>query len=141
MKKEKVILSFIASLIGLLAAGVVFYFYESSKTIPKSQVKTISIISPSPTPKPSIFLSLEEPKDEDVVSKKVITISGKTIPDAIVSIITKTHQDVITPALNGDFSTSINIDDGQNLIEIAAFSSNGESIKLTRTVTFSTEEF
>ena len=141
MKKEKVVLSFIATLIGLLVAGVAFYFYESSKTIPKSLVKTIAIVSESPTPKPSIFLTVDEPKDEDVVSKKVITLTGKTIPDAVVSIISEDYQDIITPAGNGDFSTTINITDGQNLIEITAIAPNGESAKLTKTVTFSTEEF
>lgn len=141
MKKEKVILSFIATLIGLAAAGVAFYFYESAKVIPPSAIKKISITTPSPTPKPSIFLTLDSPKDEEVVSKKTITISGKTIPDAVVFIITQNSQDAITPALNGDFSTTLNIEDGQNLIEIAAISANGEDVKVTRTVTFSTEEF
>lgn len=141
MKAEKVILSFIAVLIGLLVAGAAFYFYESSKTVPSSTVKTISIASPSPTPKPSIFLNLDSPKDEEVVNKKVITISGKTIPKAIVSIITENSQDVITPALNGSFSTTLTIGDGQNFIEVTAISPNGEDVKVMRTVTFSTEEF
>lgn len=141
MKKEKVILYFIATFIGLVFAGVAFYFYESSKDLPPSTIKTISIAKPSPTPKPSIFLSLDMPKDEEVVSKKVVTLSGKTIPDAIISIILENSQDMITPALNGDFSTTVTLEDGQNLIEITAISQNGESTKALRTVTFSTEEF
>lgn len=141
MKAEKVILSFIAVLIGLLVAGAAFYFYESSKTVPSLRPKTISITSPSPTPKPSIFLNLDSPKDEEVVNKKVITISGKTIPEAIVSVITEGSQEIITPALNGSFSTTLTIGDGQNLIEVTAISPNGEDVKVMRTVTFSTEEF
>lgn len=141
MKKEKVILSFIATLVGLTLAGVIFYFYESSKTVPSSTTKTISIVASSPTPKPSIFLTLDSPKDEEVVSKKIITISGKTAPDATVAIITKNSQDIITPALNGDFSTTLNIEDGPNLVEITAIAQNGESVKVLRTITFSTEEF
>lgn len=141
MKAEKVILSFIAVLIGLLVAGAAFYFYESSKTVPSLSPKTISIASPSPTPKPSIFLNLDSPKDEEVVNRKVITVSGKTIKDAIVSIITDDSQDIITPALNGSFSTTLTIGDGQNLVEVTAISPNGEDVKVMRTVTFSTEEF
>lgn len=141
MKKEKVILSFIAAFIGLVVTGSAFYFYESSKTVPPSKIKTITIITPVPTPKPSIFLSLDRPKDEEVVSKKVVILSGKTIPEAIVIIITQSSQDIITPALNGDFSTTLNVEDGQNLIEITAIAPNGESAKALRTVTFSTEEF
>jgi len=134
-------MSFIATLIGLLAAGIAFYLYESSNKVAPSATKTVSVSSPSPSPKPTIFLTLDLPKDEDVVSKKVVTISGTTTPDAIVVIISKDFQDIITPSQNGDFSTTININDGQNIIEITAIGPNGESVITTKTVTFSTEEF
>lgn len=141
MKKEKIIMSFTATLIGLLVAGIGFYLYESSNKVAPKATKTISVAPPLPTPKPVIFLSVDSPKDEEVVTQKVVTISGKTTPDAIVSIISKYHQDIITPSQNGDFSTTLNINDGQNIIEITAFAPNGESVKLTKIVTFSTEEF
>lgn len=141
MKKEKVILSFIATLIGLLVAGIAFYIYEVPKTITPPNIKTVSIVSPSPTITPSIFLNLNEPKDEDVVNKKIITVSGKTIADATVVILTDTSQEVVSPSIDGAFSTTINIENGQNFIEISAIAPNGESTRLTRTVTYSTEEF
>ena len=141
MKTEKIILSFIAALIGLGVAGGAFYFYEASRAITKPQTKTVYITSITPTPKQSIFLNVDLPKDEDVVSNKVITVSGKTVPDAIISIISDNYQDVITPSQNGGFSTTININDGQNLIEITATLPNGESTKVKRVITFSTEEF
>jgi len=142
MKKEKIVLSFIATLIGLLAAGGAFYLYESSKTTSQQPpVKTISIVSPSPTPMPSIFLIIDTPKNEDVVNKKVVTLSGKTTPDAIVSVISEIHQDIVIPSGNGSFSTTINIADGQNLIHITALAPNGESVKNSTILTHSTEEF
>lgn len=141
MKKEKLVLSFVATLIGLIFAGSAFYFYESSKTTPTTSVKKISVVSPSPTPKPSIFLTIDTPLDEEVVNKKVITLSGKTSPDAIVAIISENHQDTIIPVSNGSFSTTINITDGQNLIYIIAVAPNGESVKNIITITYSTEEF
>lgn len=141
MKKEKIIMSFAATLIGLLVAGIVFYLYESSSKIAPKATKTISIASPSPSPTQTIFLTIDSPKDEEVFTQKTITISGQTTHDAIVSIISKNSQDIITPSQNGDFSTTININDGQNIIEITAIDESGQSAKVTKTVTFSTEEF
>ena len=142
MGKEKALLSFIAVLVGLMSAGIAFYFYENSKAIPSTQeVKTILAVSPSPTSKPSIFLTISKPSDEEVVQKKIITISGKTTNDATVIVLTENAEQIITPTSNGDFSTTITIENGQNIIEITAIGPNREMVKAIRTVTFSTEEF
>lgn len=141
MKIEKVIVSLIAVLIGILAAGAAFYFYQTTKVIPESKTKTISIVPPSPIPKTTIFLTVDSPKDEDVVDKRVLAVSGKTIPDATIIISTQNLDQVITPASNGNFSSTLELDDGQNKIEITAIAPNGEEVKLVKTVTYSTENF
>ena len=141
MSKEKIVLCFIAVVLGILATGVVFYLYQTTKTIPSSKIKTIKITSPAPTPKPSVYLTIKEPADEKVVNKKVVTVSGTTQKDATIVVLSPVDEDVVKPAGTGDFSTTINIADGQNNIEITAISPNGEEIRVTRTVTFSTEEF
>ena len=141
MSKEKIVLCFIAVVLGILATGVVFYLYQTTKTIPQSKIKTIKIPSPTLISKPSVYLTIKEPGDEKVVSKKVITVSGTTQKDATIVVLSPIDEDVVKPAGTGDFSTTINIDDGQNNIEITAISPNGEEIRVTRTVTFSTEEF
>ena len=141
MKTEKLILSFIATLFGLLVAGIAFYAFQSTKTVAPSSTKTISIVSPSPTPNPTIFLTVDRPKDEEVVNNKILVISGKTSSNAVVIVIADSFEDVITPALNGDFATTVNIDDGQNALEIISIAPNGESIRIKKTVTYSQEEF
>lgn len=142
MNKEKIVLSFVATLIGLLVAGGIFYFYQSAKTIPQSKIRTISFsTSPTPAAQSSIFLIINTPSDEKVVDKKIITLSGKTVSDAAIVILTQGSQDVIAPSSTGDFSTTITLDNGENLIEITAILPNGEKTKVTRTVTYSTEEF
>lgn len=141
MSKEKVVLSFIAVAVGILVTGIAFYLYQTTRTIPSSKTQTIKISQPSPTPKPSVFLAIAEPSDETVVGKKVVTISGTTTKDATIVVLSSIDEEVIKPASTGDFSTTINIDDGQNNIEITAISPNGEEARVTRTVTFSTEEF
>ena len=141
MSKEKIVLCFIAVVLGILATGVVFYLYQTTKTIPSSKIKTIKLPSPTPISKPSIYLTIKEPEDEKVVGKKVVTVSGTTAKDATIVVLSPVDEDVVKPAGTGDFSTTINIADGQNNIEITAISPNGEEIRVTRTVTFSTEEF
>lgn len=141
MKTEKIILSFIAVAIGILVSGIGFYFYQSTKTISPSKTKTISISKPSPTTPPSIFLAVDNPKDEDVIDKKIINISGKTTADAVIVISTEANDQVIPPASNGNFSATATIGDGQNQIEITAIVPNGEEAKIIRTITYSTESF
>lgn len=141
MKTEKLILSFVATLFGLLVAGIAFYLFQSTKTIPNSTTKTVSFVSPAPTSMPSIFLTLDQPKDEKVVNSKVLIVSGKTSSNAVVIVITDSSEDVITPSSSGDFSTTINLDEGQNILEVISIAPNGESTKNKRTVTYSQEEF
>jgi len=141
MKTERVLLSLLAVVVGLLVAGIAFYLYENTKTIPASRSKTISTTTPIPTLKPSIFLSVDKPKDEEVFGKKIISISGKTASDAIVIVLTNNDEKILTPTSSGDFSTTTTIEAGQNLIEITAIAQNGESTSVLRVVTFSTEEF
>lgn len=141
MKKEKLILSFIATLFGLLVAGIIFYFYQTSNIAPNSDTKTVPIISPTPTPVPTISLTLDSPKDEEVVDNRALTVSGKTQSNAIVVVIINSSEDIVTPLANGDFSTTINLDDGENILEVTAIAPNGESSTIKMTVTYSLEEF
>lgn len=141
MKTEKLILSFAATLFGLLVAGVAFYLFQTTKTITPSNSKIVSFTTPMPTPVPSIFLIVEKPKDEDVLTSKILVISGKTNSNAVVIIMTDSSEDVITPSGNGDFSTTVPINNGQNIVEITAIAPNGESTTVKKTVTYSLEEF
>lgn len=141
MKAEKLILSFIAALLGLLVAGVAFYAYQATKTITHTNTKTISFATPTLTPVPSVFLTVDRPKNEEVVNSKVLTVSGRSTSNAVVIVITDSFDEVIAPSLTGDFSTTVNLDEGQNLLEIISIVPNGESVRIKKTVTYSQEEF
>src|ERR1035437_5605339 len=141
MKQERVILSFIMVLIGLLVAGALFYFYQSTKTVSPSTTGIVNRITPTSTPKPKAYLSLNQPSDEEVVSSKTLSISGKTNPNATLIIVTTSDQQVIQPTTQGNFLTTIILDVGQNLIEIHSILPTGETIVIRRIVTYSTEDF
>lgn len=141
MKKEKIILSFIAALIGTLVAVVGFYFYQSAKKIDPTEIKRITINSPSPSPVSSIYLTINKPKDEEVVDDKIITVSGKTIPGAKIIILTQGNAEAAEASTDGSFTTDITIDSDENIIEISAFAPNGEVAKVKRVITYTTESF
>ena len=141
MKTERIVISFIAAIIGILVAGVAFYFYQSTKTLSPAKSKSVSITAPTPTPVSSIFLAVENPKDEQVFDTKTITINGKTTPEATIIITTDLGDQVISPSQIGAFSTTVTLDSDQNKIEIIAIAPNGEETRVIKTVTFSTETF
>lgn len=145
MKTEKIVLSFIAVLVGLLVAGVAFYFYQSTKVISPNATKKETLVKLSPTKQPtttaSLLLSLDQPVDETVTNKKTIVISGKTLPDATITVTTPIADQVVKPSSVGDFSTTITIDDGENPIYVIATLPNGEETTKTFTVTYNTENF
>jgi len=144
MKAEKIILSFVAVSVGLIAAGIAFYLYQMTKTIPPSKTQTLSVksqISISPTPNAQNFLTVENPKDESVSATKTITISGKTAPRTTIIVNTENSDQVVNAAENGDFTLTMSIGNGTNVIQITAVFSDGEEKKVIRTVTYSTESF
>jgi hypothetical protein len=141
MKQERVILSFIFVLIGLLAAGILFYFYQSTKVVNNAPSNVVSSPTPTVSEKSNIFISIDQPADEAVVSSKTLQISGKTIANATIVIITDSDQFVLQPTAVGNFSTTVTLNNGQNLITIQAIAQNGETVSLKRTVTYSTENF
>lgn len=140
MKTEKIILSFGATLLGLIVAAGFFYFFQIAKTqTPKTKV--VSIASPTPTSIPSISLALSQPKDEEVVNNKIITVSGKTRSDAVIVILINGVENIITPSISGNFSTQITVGNGQNVIDVIAISADGETKSIRKTVTYSEEDF
>lgn len=142
MKTEKIVISFIASLIGILAAAGAFYFYQTTKVIPQSDIKNITLSpKPEPSPNPSIFLTVDLPINEEVTDKKIIAVNGTTSPDAVVIVTSGVSDQIITPTTNGAFSTTITLDNDENEITVTAVSPTGEEITLVKTVTVSSETF
>jgi hypothetical protein len=143
MRAERVILSFVAVIVGLVAAGVAFYLYQTTRVVPDKD-KTISLmpkISVSPTPDKANLLTVETPQDEAMVDKKVISITGKTRSDATIIITSEDTDQVVKPAANGNFSVTQSIPNGTTLIYITAIFPNGEQQTVMRTITFSSENF
>jgi hypothetical protein len=142
MKSERIILSFVAIIVGLVVAGVAFYFYQMTKAVQEPETAKIGgAKTPSPTPDKNLFLSVQNPKNEEVVNKKTITVAGKTTATATIVVSSEIEDKVVKPAKNGDFTLTQTIGDGANLIQISAIFPSGEEKSVYRTVTYSAEDF
>lgn len=144
MKAEKVILSFVAVLIGLVAAGAAFYLYQMTQSVPSPKNKPLTVatnITPTPTPNNGDFLNVDQPVDESVSGNEQITVSGDTTKNSTVVISTENDDDVIQPATNGSFTTTETIPQGTSLLQITSIFPDGTEQKVLRTVTFSTDQF
>lgn len=144
MRTEKVVLSFIAILIGLLVAGVSFYFYQSTKSTTAKVATPISLKLPSTTPeakKNAFDVIISSPTDESLVAKKTVTISGKTTANATILLTTPVDNDIASASATGDFTDNLAIDDGENEIDVTAIDSKGNEVTKKVTVTYSTDNF
>jgi hypothetical protein len=137
MKAEKVILSFVAVLVGLIAAGIAFYLYQATRTLPAQKTEPIVVVLSDK----EHLLIIDNPKNEAVFDKKQITISGKTVNGAVLTVSTEDNDQVVKPAENGNFTLTMPIPDGTSIMQIVAVFPDGTEKKEMRTVTFSTESF
>jgi hypothetical protein len=141
--KEKLIIIFVASVLGLLVTTIAYYAYQStrpSQAIPEKKSQPITL-KPTPTPLPKVPLTIDEPKNESVVARRTIQVKGKTSPGSTIIVSTNTADEVVQPTSEGDFSVSIEIGTGVNKVITRAINSEGESYAEERVVTFTTEEF
>lgn len=144
MRTEKVVLSFVAILIGLLVAGVSFYFYQSTKGASNKVATPISLKMPTPqseAKKDAFELMITTPSDESLIAKKTIDISGKTTPNATIIITTPVDNDIASASATGTFTDNLTITDGENEIDVIAVNSNGTQVSKKITVTYSADSF
>lgn len=144
--KERIIIVFVAVIIGLVLTTVGYLIYQSFQTSPSQPTGTTTTKSEqqtqlSPTPDKSFFITITEPQPESITDKRTVTISGTTNPGNTV-IISSNQDDVVAePKADGTFSTSITINAGPNVIVARAMNDKGESVEETRVVTFVSEDF
>jgi len=144
--KERIIIVFVAVIIGLVLTTVGYLIYQSFQTPSTPSTDTTTTKSEqqtqlSPTPDKSFFITITEPQPESITDKRTVTISGTTNPGNTV-IISSNQDDVVAePKADGTFSTSITINAGPNVIVARAMNDKGESVEETRVVTFVSEDF
>ncbi len=76
-------------------------------------------VSPMPT-ETVLFLEISQPTDEAQVSTSPILITGRTTPEAVVSLLVNEEIEIANVDQNGNFSVNIYLEEGPNLVEVIA---------------------
>ncbi|HVZ66697.1 MAG TPA: hypothetical protein VG917_00375 [Patescibacteria group bacterium] len=140
--RERIIIVFIAIAIGLLITTLIYFLYQQTKSIPNRTSKIVlNDNPPTPTPKSSQYLTVDQPNDESISNKRSIQVKGKTNPNSMVIVSTNQEDISAESTSDGNFSVSITIDAGSNKIIVRSISKDGVEAQATRVVTYSTEDF
>ena len=86
-------------------------------------------------PEPELFLEILTPKDESIIQTEEITVTGKTLPTAIVSV----NGELTLVKEDGEFSSKITLKEGPNLIEAVASDLGGNEIGEILTIIYMLE--
>lgn len=82
-----------------------------------------------------ISLTITDPANNLTVSSSVITVAGKTVSNAEVFV----NDSELTADAQGNFSTQVTLDEGQNIIVVTANDANGNNAEQDITVTLSSQ--
>lgn len=121
MRKEVIL----AVIIGVLLGGVILYgIYlanNSSKTsLADQDSKNNTQETPTAVITPANQISIIFPQDHSVVTESQLTLKGSTKPNFSLAIVTE-NDDIITTSDNsGNFSSLINLINGENIITVTA---------------------
>ena len=94
-----------------------------------SATRTVTFEVPAPT---AFFLLVTDPEDQTIVSATRQPVSGRTAPDAIVSV----NGVGVEVDAAGAFSTTVTLEQGPNLIEVLGTSPDGRVLSAVLAVIF-----
>lgn len=142
MKKEIVLAIVIGFGIGLIAT---FGVYNARRAIREANQIFTPIASSEENKSSgdvasSQVLSLASPLDQSISSEPKITVSGTTISQSWVIILSEKGEKLIQADKKGNFETEVALISGENEIEVQSISENGEKAAKTVTVVYSTVE-
>lgn len=126
----------------ILIAGGGFYLLRARSNPNGNIIQNIqNIVNPGSTGQPTggttsqgnqITLNVASPQDGATVSDANISVSGKTLPGADVFV----NETELTADANGNFSTQLTLDEGENTISVSANDNSGNSAEQELTVTY-----
>lgn len=119
MRKEVIL----AVVIGVLLGGIILYGINlannSSKiNLDRNSGEIDTKNSPSPTKKPDNQVTILFPQNNAVVTETQLTLKGIAKPDSNLAIVTESDDIITQSDGTGNFSSAINLINGENLITV-----------------------
>jgi len=139
MRKEVIL----AIIIGVVLGGIILYGINLANKSSETNTVTSGTegleikASPSPTQKTDTQISIITPQDKAVVTESVLTLKGSAEPSSNIAIITESDDILISSDQNGNFSSDINLINGENLITVtmvdSTLATSSSSVTIIRT--------
>lgn len=113
-------------------------FTSTPESTPTATPATTPPTTPetTPVPSPALFLEITHPADGAQVSTSSISVTGKTIPHAVVSVSVDDNLEMADVDQNGYFSVTVTLEEGPNFIEVVASDQEGNEKSTTITVIY-----
>ena len=143
MIKELILAIVLGTIVGIVATTI-----AKDKLIPKNNPIPTTSASPtinqqlSTTPVvASHFLTVSQPQNQTVSDTDTITIIGQTTANSQVIIYLQPQTFSLQADENGNFSQTVDLESGFNLIQINSFSPQQDQSSLDIQITYSTADF
>jgi hypothetical protein len=139
MRKLAVILAVLVIL--ALVTGAVGCNKEITPTPTPTPTSIMSTPTPTPLATPTatpaaLFLTITSPQDQSTVSTANVTVSGSTIPGAVVSVSVDSNVVIADVDQNGNFQTLVTLDEGPNFVEVDASDPLGNQVSANVSVVY-----
>ncbi|HSV94674.1 MAG TPA: hypothetical protein VLH94_01685 [Spirochaetia bacterium] len=141
MRKEVIL----AVIIGVLLGGVILYGINLANTSSKlnfsnrGNEENISKATPTPIKKSDNQVIIITPQENSVVTESQITLKGSAKPNSSIAIISESDDLIVQSDNDGNFSSEINLINGENAITVTAVddqqATTSASITVIRTTT------
>ncbi len=139
MKKEIIFAIIIGLVVGLV---ITFGMYRARQAITGSTTINTEASPTAPstqsTQKEAFLVS--EPLDESLIAQPEVRVSGQAFPEAAIVVLTDEGESVTTADSKGNFSLSVPLQPGANVITIRAMGEKRETLEVIRSVVVSTAD-
>ena len=100
--------------------------------IPATPVQPTETALPATESAGTLLLQVLSPQDEAVVNTQQVDVIGSAPAGAVVTV----NDEILIMSTEGQFKTTVALEEGPNLIEILASDENGNEASLLLTVTY-----
>lgn len=130
---------FIIFMLLILGSGgaVIYYFYNQINSQSTTSLQNFSPVTQEPV---SLTLNLSSPDDNSLVFSEDLLIQGKASPKTVVILSTNTQDYLLEPNKQGDFSITVKLQEGLNLLSVNAFDNLGNNKSENKTIYYSEEK-
>ena len=138
--KTFIISQMLILILGLIYIGSLYYIINIKDLPVTARSKSPFSILPVTKQLTVLDLELDQPDDEILVFDSMVLISGRTFPNTEVLVASGEKDLIVTSNEEGSFSTSFELEEGVNLIQVAVFSQTGDPKIIEKTIFYSEEE-